>query len=90
MFGPAFDYDFLLEVFRLQQDIEQLGQAIGYGLDQICFAPVTEPGTTTRLDQCTVQSIFGYFKNSLVTFNQTTVQNGFVVNYLNILDKCFT
>lgn len=80
IFGPAFNYDFLLEVFQLQQQIEQLGQADGTGLDRICFAPVTQAGADTRLQDCTVQSIFGYFGNSLDNVRPS--------NYLNVLDRC--
>lgn len=79
-FGPAYNYEFLLEVFQLQQQLEQLGQAEGLGLDKICFAPVTQAGSETRLQDCTVQSIFGYFGNE--------IENVRPNNYLNTLDKC--
>uniref|UniRef100_A0A8W7PKU5 SSD domain-containing protein n=1 Tax=Anopheles coluzzii TaxID=1518534 RepID=A0A8W7PKU5_ANOCL len=88
-FGPAYDREFLLEVFKLQTTIEQLGQAEGRGLEQICFAPMTQVGAQTVLSECTVQSVFGYFKNSLAEFNRTgTDLNGFVVNYLDKINGC--
>lgn len=93
-FGPAFNYEFLLEVFRLQQTIEQIGQmdGDGKGLEHICFAPVTYADEKPALDQCTVQSIFGYFGNSFDEFNRTSddFQTGLVRNYLNRLDECMT
>uniref|UniRef100_A0A182JGB1 Uncharacterized protein n=1 Tax=Anopheles atroparvus TaxID=41427 RepID=A0A182JGB1_ANOAO len=88
-FGPAYDREFLLEVFQLQQTIEQLGQDEGRGLERICYAPMTAVGAETVLSECTVQSVFGYFKNSLASFNNSgTDQQGYVVNYLNKLNEC--
>lgn len=88
-FGPAFNKDFLFEVFQLQQDLEQLGQSEGKGLDKLCFAPMVQVGETTKLTQCTVQSIFGYFKNDIRRFNSsTTLSDGFVYNYLDVLANC--
>lgn len=88
-FGPAFEKDFLLEVFKLQQDIEQLGQVEVKGLEKLCFAPVTQVGEVTKLSQCTVQSLFGYFGNSFSKFNATRITNeGLEVNYLNTMANC--
>ncbi|XP_055608436.1 NPC intracellular cholesterol transporter 1 homolog 1b [Uranotaenia lowii] len=88
-FGPAFDKEFLLEVFALQDQIEQLGQEDGTGLEKICYSPMTAPGQKTELSQCTIQSVFGYFKNSLIKFNTTfSDAEGFEVNYLNTINDC--
>ncbi|XP_058063255.1 NPC intracellular cholesterol transporter 1 homolog 1b [Anopheles bellator] len=88
-FGPAYDREFLLEVFRLQQTIEQLGQAEGRGLQRICYAPMTAVGEETQLPECTIQSVFGYFKNSVATFNSTSIdRDGYEVNYLDKLNGC--
>uniref|UniRef100_A0A182PQ62 SSD domain-containing protein n=1 Tax=Anopheles epiroticus TaxID=199890 RepID=A0A182PQ62_9DIPT len=88
-FGPAYDRDFLLEVFELQNAIEQLGQEEGRGLEKICYAPMTLVGAETQLSECTVQSVFGYFKNNLAEFNRTgTDLNGFEVNYLDKINGC--
>ncbi|XP_031627932.1 NPC intracellular cholesterol transporter 1 homolog 1b [Contarinia nasturtii] len=87
-FGPAFNKPFLEAVFQLQQSIEQIGKN-EYGLEKICFAPMTaaneKPSTTS---QCVVQSLFGYFENKMEKFNKTEDIEGFTVNYLNQLDKC--
>lgn len=90
-FGPAFNKTFLLEVFRLQEAVEQLGQSTSNGLEMICFAPMTYAYEKQTLDKCTVQSIFGYFQNSIEIFllNSTDIE-GNDDNYLNKLDKCFT
>uniref|UniRef100_A0A182NDR6 SSD domain-containing protein n=1 Tax=Anopheles dirus TaxID=7168 RepID=A0A182NDR6_9DIPT len=88
-FGPAYDREFLLEVFKLQQEIEQLGQAADRGLERICYAPMTAVGETTALRECTVMSVFGYFKNNLAEFNRTgTDLNGYEVNYLDKINGC--
>lgn len=64
----------------------------GKGLEHICFAPVTYAGEKPKLDQCTIQSIFGYFTNSFEQFNETTedFDTGIVRNYLNRIDECMT
>uniref|UniRef100_A0A182W4Q6 SSD domain-containing protein n=1 Tax=Anopheles minimus TaxID=112268 RepID=A0A182W4Q6_9DIPT len=88
-FGPAYNREFLLEVFQLQNRIEQLGQEEGRGLEKICYAPMTAVGEQTVLSECTVQSVFGYFKNNLAEFNRTgTDLNGYVVNYLDKINGC--
>uniref|UniRef100_A0A182QGM2 SSD domain-containing protein n=1 Tax=Anopheles farauti TaxID=69004 RepID=A0A182QGM2_9DIPT len=88
-FGPAYDREFLLEVFKLQEEIEQLGQEVDRGLERICYAPMTAVGATTALRECTVMSVFGYFKNNLAEFNRTgTDLNGFEVNYLDKINGC--
>lgn len=73
----------------MQQELEQLGQAEGKGLEKLCFAPMVQVGETTKLSQCTVQSIFGYFDNKMELFNASTMINGFEINHLNILANCF-
>jgi Niemann-Pick C1 protein len=87
-FGPAFEREFLYQVFQMQVELTNLGQAEGAGLEKICFAPVTASGTSPTLSQCTIQSIFGYFQDSFQKFNNSRMQNGFEINYLNQIDKC--
>lgn len=89
-FGPAFNKTFLLEVFRLQEKIERIGASNGNGLEKICFAPMTYANQKTKLEQCTVQSLFGFFKNSMDNFLFTDNTGEFEVNYLNKLDKCLS
>lgn len=89
-FGPAFEKNFLREVFRMQMEIEQLGQAEGAGMEQVCFAPVTAANADKDLTKCTVQSAFGYFGNSISTFESNYTSRGFEMNYLNVLDECIT
>lgn len=51
---------------------------------------MVQVGETTKLSQCTVQSVFGYFGNDLRTFNSSAVLNdNFTTNYLNTLANCF-
>lgn len=72
-FGPAFNRTFMLEVFRMQQDIERLGEDEGEGLEKLCFAPVTPVGEPVPADRskCTVQSAFGYLGNSFDVLEYT-------------------
>lgn len=49
---------------------------------------MVQVGQPTKLSECTVQSLFGYFKNSLTRFNASASVSGFDVIYLNILDEC--
>lgn len=52
--------------------IFKLGQEDGEGLEKICYAPVKNDfsGPTT-LSHCTVQSVWGYFKNSKKEFEDS-------------------
>lgn len=87
-FGPAFNKTFLFEVFALQEALQLLGNDTGEGLDKVCFAPITQVGQKTILDNCVVQSLFGYFQNDYELFNETDEEVGFVTNYLNKMDSC--
>lgn len=81
--------NFLLEVFKLQQQIERLGFDEGRGLDKICFAPVVYPGQETTLSDCTVQSVFGYFQNSYDEFNYESIDPlGYRNNYIDTIKAC--
>jgi Niemann-Pick C1 protein len=42
----------------------QLGEDEGKGLNKICFAPLVAAGATALVENCTVQSVWGYLKNS--------------------------
>ncbi|XP_055844518.1 NPC intracellular cholesterol transporter 1 homolog 1b [Episyrphus balteatus] len=88
-FGPAFEKDFLREVFQLQLQIQDIGMAEGLGLDKICKAPVLYPGEKPIIDKCLVQSIFGYYKNDMQEFEKEYEgPDGLTVNYLNQLEEC--
>lgn len=73
----------------MQETLQNLGQAEGEGLEKICFAPITLPGEITKLDQCTVQSIFGYFQNDYSFFGRVAEDaQGDLINYLNVIAGC--
>lgn len=78
------------EVLRLQQSIEQIGQNESKGLEKICFAPMTLAGEKPKLEKCVVQSVLGYFGNSLERLRATSVDGEYELNYLNDLNGCFT
>jgi Niemann-Pick C1 protein len=44
----------------------QLGEEEGKGLNTICFAPLVAAGATASVENCTVQSVWGYLQNSPV------------------------
>lgn len=52
---------------------------------------MVQVGETTKLHQCTVQSVFGYFKNDLETFEKDIPIEGgnFTHTYLDTLAECF-
>ncbi|XP_055682860.1 NPC intracellular cholesterol transporter 1 isoform X2 [Lutzomyia longipalpis] len=90
-FGPAFNKQFLLDVFELQESIKQIGQdGGGVTIEKICFAPLTSEfrGPVVASD-CVVQSLWGYFQDDMDTFESTEDDNGYEINYLDHLAKCF-
>lgn len=87
-FGPVFQKHFLLEVFKLQEQIKNIN---GGALKDICFAPLSAPyRESAEIEDCAVQSIWGYFQDDLDTFNEAEPdKDGFMVNYLDRFLKCF-
>lgn len=66
-----------------------IGQADGSGLEHICFAPLTSPfyGPPT-VQECVIQSIWGYFQDDMDVFNSTDTEDGYEVNYLDHFKAC--
>ncbi|XP_066999010.2 NPC intracellular cholesterol transporter 1 [Anabrus simplex] len=89
-FGPVFHKKFLETVLDLQQKIESLGHNESNGLEKICYAPLTFQFEQTRVSQCVVQSIWGYYQNSLDTLESLTEEDSenFEVNYLDHFKRC--
>ncbi|XP_017872469.1 PREDICTED: Niemann-Pick C1 protein [Drosophila arizonae] len=88
-FGPAYEQKFVQEVFELQEQIMKLGVSEGVSLEEICYAPVLYPGRTPTVNDCLIQSIFGYFQNDMDKFQSSYVDsNNFTINYLNQLEDC--
>jgi len=42
----------------------QLGEEEDKGLNKICFAPLVAAGDPVSVQNCTVQSVWGYLQNS--------------------------
>lgn len=84
-FGPAFNDTFLKAVYELQEQIKAIGAGEDYGLDKICFAPLRSKGqVSTDVEECVVQSIWGYYQDSVETFDETDEDpSGFEKNYLD-------
>ncbi|XP_074041051.1 NPC intracellular cholesterol transporter 1 isoform X2 [Leptinotarsa decemlineata] len=89
-FGPVFNDTFLKAVLDLQQKIESIGEGTSYSFDKICFAPLRAQGDTeTSVDECTVQSIWGYYQNDIDTFEETGEDPlHYETNYLDRFVKC--
>lgn len=89
-FGPAFNYDFLLEVFRLQEMIKVIGNETGETLAEICFMPTSSPFSTEKsISKCVIQSIWGYYQDDLASFKANdTDPEGYPLNYLSHFLAC--
>ncbi|XP_076647922.1 Niemann-Pick type C-1a isoform X2 [Halictus rubicundus] len=88
-FGPVFNDTFLRTVYQLQEKIKQLITPNNYTLADICFAPLTGPFTgPPTVSQCVVQSIWGYYQDSMSNFNSTSNENNYTVNYLDHFRVC--
>ncbi|KAF5295230.1 hypothetical protein FQR65_LT10514 [Abscondita terminalis] len=89
-FGPVFNDTFLIEVFKLQEQIKNIGAETDYSFDKICFAPLRSKGQVdTNLDECVVQSVWGYYQNDMDTFEETSKDDHKnVVNYLDRFVSC--
>lgn len=77
-YGPIFNDTFLRAVFGLQEQIQKLGEEEGKGLSKICFAPLVAAGDNASVENCTVQSVWGYLQNSA----------NFAENYIETMMKC--
>lgn len=89
VFGPVFNDTFLLKVREIQESIKAIDDG---ALKEICFAPLRSPYLDEPIDvsQCVVQSVWGYFQDSLETFHETDEdQDGFELNYLDHFLSCF-
>ncbi|BES94988.1 niemann-pick [Nesidiocoris tenuis] len=88
-FGPVFNKSFLLTVRSLQESIRALGRDEGYPLESICYAPLTSPFSgPTRIKQCLLQSVWGYFQDDMDSFNAEEEEGEFIVNYLDHIKSC--
>ncbi|XP_030752069.1 NPC intracellular cholesterol transporter 1 isoform X3 [Sitophilus oryzae] len=89
VFGPAFNDTFLKEVLNLQEQIKALGAGTEYSFENICFAPLRNVGDEPSLDQCAIQSIWGYYQDSIETFDATDQDPaGYEINYLDAFLSC--
>nr|XP_034176148.1 NPC intracellular cholesterol transporter 1 isoform X4 [Osmia lignaria] len=89
-FGPVFNDTFLKTIYQLQEGIKQIVTPNNYTLAHICFAPLTGPFTgPPTVSQCVIQSMWGYWQDSLENFDSTSVDDdNFTVNYLDHFRTC--
>ncbi|XP_012153839.1 Niemann-Pick type C-1a isoform X5 [Megachile rotundata] len=89
-FGPVFNDTFLKTIYQLQEGIKQIVTPNNYTLADICFAPLTSPFTgPPTASQCVIQSIWGYWQDSMDNFDSTSVDDdNFTVNYLDHFRVC--
>lgn len=87
-FGPVYNDTFLKKVLELQEEIKAID---GEALKEICFAPLFIPGQSEpEINNCVVQSPWGYFQNDLDIFESTSTDPfGYETNYLDQFVKCF-
>ncbi|XP_014300205.2 NPC intracellular cholesterol transporter 1 isoform X2 [Microplitis demolitor] len=89
IFGPVFDANFLRSVHSLQEAIKNITTKNNYTLADICFAPLTNDFTgPPTVDKCTIQSIWGYWKDNVAEFNKSSIEDGYLENYLDHFQKC--
>ncbi|KAL6430199.1 hypothetical protein ACFW04_007740 [Cataglyphis niger] len=89
VFGPVFNDTFLKTVFELQEGIKRIITPNNYTLADICFAPLTGPFTgPTTISQCAIQSIWGYWQDSLKKFETSEEEGNYTVNYLDHFRVC--
>ncbi|XP_017879993.1 NPC intracellular cholesterol transporter 1 isoform X4 [Ceratina calcarata] len=89
-YGPVFNDTFLKTVYKLQEEIKQIVTPSNYTLANICLAPLTSPFTgAVTASQCVIQSVWGYFQDSMETFDSSSVDDfNFTVNYLDHFLVC--
>ncbi|KAB0803649.1 hypothetical protein PPYR_00619 [Photinus pyralis] len=84
LMGPAFNKTFMMEVFKLQKKIEQIGQDENAGLQNICFSPIASSFTGPKtINDCTIQTLLGLYNNDIDYFEKHE-------DYLEILVRCMT
>jgi len=85
----VFNDTFLKTVFELQEGIKSIITPNNYTLADICFAPLTGPFTgPTTVSKCAIQSIWGYWQDSLEKFENSEEDNNYTVNYLDHFRVC--
>nr|XP_033342938.1 NPC intracellular cholesterol transporter 1 isoform X2 [Megalopta genalis] len=88
-FGPVFNDNFLRTIYQLQEKMKQIVTPNNYTLADICFAPLTSPFTgPPTVSECVIQSIWGYYQDSMATFNATSIEDNYTVNYLDHFGAC--
>ncbi|KAF2896926.1 hypothetical protein ILUMI_09250 [Ignelater luminosus] len=89
-FGPVFNDTFLKAIFDLQEKVKTIGHGTDHSFDKICFAPLRTKGQVkTNVEECVVQSVWGYYQNDMSTFDETdTDDDGYEVNYLDHFVAC--
>ncbi|XP_033220867.1 NPC intracellular cholesterol transporter 1 [Belonocnema kinseyi] len=89
VFGPVFNEEFLLTILELQEQIKKIRISGDRTLANICFAPLASPDSETTVNQCTIQSIWGYWQDDVDNFNSASLDtNNFTVNYLDSFKAC--
>lgn len=87
-FGPAFNKEFLLNVFYIQESIKKLDNG---KLSDLCYAPFRGPHMEGEegIENCLIQSVWGFLEDSMTNFNRESIEEGFKENYLDQFLRCF-
>ncbi|KAL2715871.1 NPC intracellular cholesterol transporter 1 isoform X2 [Vespula squamosa] len=88
-FGPIFNKNVLKYVYELQEKIKKVLTPSNYTLSDICFAPLRNAFTDQpTVEECAIQSIWGYWQNDLEKFDTSTLEDNYTVNYLDHFVMC--
>ncbi|KAK2584243.1 hypothetical protein KPH14_006655 [Odynerus spinipes] len=88
-FGPVFNENVLMYVYDLQEKIKSIVTPSNYTLSDICFAPLRNAFTgSPTVNECAIQSIWGYWQNDVELFNDSSIQDNYTVNYLDHFIVC--
>lgn len=67
-----------------------MGKGTNHSLENICFAPLSSPGSNVKVSECAIQSPWGYFQDNREEFLETDTDDaGFNETYLNKFLQCF-
>lgn len=67
-----------------------VGKSDGIDLGEICNAPLRSNFRPASISDCVIQSVWGYFQDSVEIFNQTDDIDGFEVSAWIMSPSCQT
>ncbi|XP_038212675.1 NPC intracellular cholesterol transporter 1 homolog 1b-like [Zerene cesonia] len=78
-YGPAFRVEAIQELIKLEDAILNIGRDDGtVKLENVCYAPLRQPGAEQKLEDCVSMSVSAYIPNRIINNN----------TYLNNVQNC--